>query len=194
MKARHSQEVVVPTKSHGILRTHVGIAEQGKLFALDGDFDSALVYFRKAIEIALQSEESEVFMRHYVECLLESLELSGDLNPVLEYCNSVLLSLEERRQNGFQVKSEQWSEILQKKGIILLKMGRREDGLECLKKAVELMGNLGREWPLSQALLFMARSGLSLDHSRILAEQKRLNYFVVRAENVDRRIAILLPR
>ncbi|HCA23425.1 MAG TPA: peptidylprolyl isomerase, partial [Pseudomonas sp.] len=66
---------------------HLGIAEQGKVLALAGRHADALQHYQEALRMAVSSRAPEVFFRHYTQCVMESLELSGELDSVLRYCN-----------------------------------------------------------------------------------------------------------
>src|SRR5215212_4391682 len=67
-------------------KLHMGIAEQGKVHALLGQHALALVYYRHAIHMAVQVQDPEIFFRHYLECVMESLEQMGSYTEVLAYC------------------------------------------------------------------------------------------------------------
>lgn len=177
----------------GHVKIHVGLAEQGKIHAVAEEYEKALTYYRKAIEMTLIGEDTTttIYTRYYVLCLLEALELNGSYTSVLQYCQRVLSTIEEGTES---VEPEQVADVWQRNGVVLLKMGRREEGVASLKKAIEAASKVEAEMPLAQALLFMANSGLTLDLKRISAEQKRLGYFIsIRKDRIDLSIAIQLP-
>lgn len=170
-------------------RIHLGVAEQGKLLALAGDHRGALQHYREAMGQAVRFEEPEVFYRHYLECALESLELMGALNEVVAWCD---VALEHYREHPptTAVGTRDVAHIHQRRGVVLLKLGRRDEARAPLAEAMRLQPG---QMPLAATLLRWVDSRLHCDHTRITAEQRRHGFFSVRADTVDASRAVPLP-
>ena len=69
--------------SENVHEIHLSIAENGKLQALKGNHEAALKGYREAIQLAVSSKAPEVFFRHYTQCVLESLELTGSYDEIV---------------------------------------------------------------------------------------------------------------
>lgn len=169
---------------------HVGIAEAGKVFALAGRHDEALRHYREALRMAASHRAPEVFFRHYTQCVLESLERSGSLAEVIDYCTradahyaAVGTTTElHRRDRGA---------IVERLGVAQLKSGLVEDAERSLERAVTTAG-AGR-LPLAENLLTWLRRHLKVDVRRIAQLQDRHHYFTVRPDQVDPDRVTALP-
>jgi tetratricopeptide (TPR) repeat protein len=181
------------TSSSGTIRVHAAIAEQGKIYAKEEKYDTALQYLNQALQMAIQSEEPNLFIRHYLECILQVLELKGAYDTVLDYCHSMLQGFAGRKGSLSAKETRELALVYLREGILLIKKGQEAQGVLYLKKTVETMAGVGDEVPLAQAILFMHTSGLELGLQRLLAEQKRLQYFSILHESTDRNLAFELP-
>ncbi len=169
---------------------HLSIAEAGKIKALKGDHKGALKHYREALRLAVSSRAPEVFFRHYTQCVLESLELTGAYDEVLDYCINAdahyeslsLTSTIHRRDHG---------SILERQGLLELKQGEAEKGHKTLQKACAIAGE--KALPLSEEIINWLQRGFSLDVSRIVTSQRKHNYFVVRSDQVDKKSASTVP-
>ena len=47
------------------LKLHMGIAEQGKVYAVEGDHKLTLLYYRAAMNMSMQAKDPELFFRVY---------------------------------------------------------------------------------------------------------------------------------
>ncbi len=173
------------------IKIHQAIAEQGKLYALEGNHDLACRYYKHAMQMAVQSEENHSFLKHYLECLLESLELTANYGSVTSYCDQMIGHYLNHTADPEISRSA--ALLFQRKGVILLKMKQTDEAVKCLQRSQQIMEEEGKNMPLAQNLLFMVASGLQLDNQRILAEQHRNGYFIVSKELVQADIAIKLP-
>lgn len=169
---------------------HLGIAEQGKLYALEGQHDYALVYYREAIRLTVQAGQPEIVFRHYLECVLESLELIGAYQEVLDYCEKAVSLI--TGQTG-EASDAELAHVYQRRGVVQLKAGERDSAIDSLRKATEHGGTRPDSVILAKSLLTWLERGLRVDVQRVLAEQQRTRYFSVRRESVDTRRAIRLP-
>lgn len=170
-------------------RLHVGLTEQGKLLALAGDHRGALAHYREAMAVAVRAREPEVFFRHNLECVLESLELMGAFDEVVAYCDRAIDHY-RARPPAHDVARRDLAHVHQRRGVVLLKRGERAAARPDLAEAVRLQP---RGMPLAAALLRWVDAGLHFDAARVTAEQRRHNSFCVRPEAVARDRAIPLP-
>ncbi len=178
------------------LKLHMGIAEQGKVYALEGNHRHALLYYREAMQMAIQAGDPEVFFRHYLECTIESLEQTGTFGEVLAYCDKAIELYTENPPPNPMAELD-LAHIYQKKGVVLLKMGVEEEALTCFREVMTRARKLGpltrKTLPLSQSLLRWLETGLHVDVARVIAEQKQHGYFSVRKDTVNPKLAVKLP-
>lgn len=168
---------------------HMGIAEQGKLLALKHNHGEALRHYREAIRLAISIKAPEVFFRHYTQCVLESLELTGSYREVIEFC--------EKADNHYQtldlstqLVKKDWGSARERCGVNYWKAGDTALARERFEQALALSDQL----PLAVELLGWLRRGLSADANRIVALQKKHRYFVVRTDQVNSNIAIPIEK
>lgn len=171
-------------------RLHLGIAEQGKLLALDGHSGDALRHFREAMRLAVQSGAEEVFFRHYTQCTLETLERIGSYAEILEFCERAEAHYEAEPPPN-ELAELDLATIRQRKGVILAKMGRTDEAKDALRDALATVP--ASRLPLAERLNRWLQMGLTVDARRLDDEQLRHNYFVIRKDNVDPSRAIRLP-
>lgn len=172
-------------------RAHLAIAEQGKVYALEGRHPLALAYYREAIRLTVQTGEPEIVFRHYLECVLESLERMGSYQEVLDYCEKaihLLTGAPATAQTALEL-----AHVHQRQGAVLLKSGNRDAAAKSLRKAVDTAAPHGYSLSLARTLLAWVDRGLQIDTRRVSAEQERANYFNVRRETVDGTRAVKLP-
>jgi tetratricopeptide (TPR) repeat protein len=175
---------------------HMGLAEQGKLHALAAEHKLAMLYYREAIRMATSQGAPEVFFRHYLECLLESLERTGAWREVVVYCDRALehhatLKPVDAEQAAF-IRYDQ-AHLQQRRGAVLYKLGLNDAAREALQAAFSLARAGGFQLPLAEALYNWVVRGYRTDERRIVAEQERFQYFSVRPDTVDPSKAIRLP-
>ena len=173
---------------HGV---HLGIAENGKRYALGGDHRTALRHYREALRLAGQRRAPEVFLRHYTQCILESLELSGAYGGVIAVCERADAQYEACGTSSTLLARDH-AAFLERLGINRLKAGDREGAREALAAALETTE--ARHVPVAEALLGMLMRGMTLDARRVTELQRRHDYFVVREGNTDEARARPLPR
>jgi tetratricopeptide (TPR) repeat protein len=173
-------------------KLHMGIAEQGKVHALLGQHALALVYYRHAIHMAVQVQDPEIFFRHYLECVMESLEQMGSYAEVLAYCAK---AIEFYAQNPppNPLAQRDLAHIYERQGVVLLKSGEKDEAIKAFEQGSTVLEGSGQTLPLIQTLLRWLKAGLHVDPNRVLAEQRRNHYFSVRSDTVDASRAIQLP-
>lgn len=170
----------------------MGIAEQGKLYALAGKHALALTYYRHAIHMAVQAQDPEVFFRHYLECVMESLEQMGAYAEVLAYCDKAIEFFAQNPPPNLLAQCD-LAHVYERQGVILLKSGEKEKAIRAFEQALQVLAGSGQTLPLIQVLLRWLKAGLHVDPHRVLAEQRRARYFSVRSDTVDASRAIKLP-
>ncbi|SEG11188.1 tetratricopeptide repeat protein [Marinobacterium lutimaris] len=169
---------------------HLGVAEAGKCFALKGDHREALRHYREAMRLAVSASAPEVFFRHYCQCVLESLELTGQFQEVIEYCEKADAYYEQissQKQAPSQLHGRDHASILERLGLIYAKQGESEAAIACLEKARTLAGS--ERLALTEQVYGWLRRGMVPDVARLTAAQRKHQYFTVRAEQVDARRA-----
>ncbi|GGB86556.1 hypothetical protein GCM10011352_10560 [Marinobacterium zhoushanense] len=171
-------------------RYHLGIAEAGKCFALKGDHLEALRHYREAMRLAVSSQAPEVFFRHYSQCVLESLELTGQYQDVLDYCKKADVYYQQLNTRR-QLHARDHAAILERQGLVYAKLGERESALSSLAKARELAGQARLE--LTEQVYGWLQRGLRPDVARLTDAQRKHRYFSVRAEQVNAQLARPLP-
>lgn len=171
---------------------HMGIAEQGKVYALQGDHANALLYYRHAIDLATAQGVPEIFFRHYMEVSVESLEHTGKYAEVLEYTDRAIELYETHDFPEDAISILDLAHLHQRRGAVLLKQGDSPSAAAALREAVAVARHAGREMPLAATLLGFAELGLHVDAERVLSEQIRHQYYSVRPETVQPERAIVL--
>lgn len=175
---------------------HRGLAEQGKLHALAGDHDLALAHYREAMRLSVEAGAPEVFFRHYLECSMESLELMGANDDVVDYCMRVAehyVGLEPADELQARFMALDQAANAQRLGVNLIKAGRAEEAAGPLADAVERAKAAASSLPLAELLNGWLARRLTIDRARVETEQRRLGYFAVTADTVDPAAAIPLP-
>lgn len=171
-------------------QVHLSIAEKGKVEALRGNHQAALENYREAIRMAVSSRAPEVFFRHYTQCVLESLELTGAYDEIIEFCENATAHYESLNLSTKFHKSDHGS-ILERLGLVLLKKGNAEAGKAALEKARKTAGE--KVLPITEEVLSWLNRGFHVDAARILSSQRQHHYFVVRSDQVDTKRASVLP-
>jgi tetratricopeptide (TPR) repeat protein len=173
---------------------HLGVAEAGKCCALKGDHAEALRHYREAIKLAVSARAPEVFFRHYSQCVLESLELTGSYQEVLAYCEKAdqyYQTLEQDSGTQRQIHARDHGSILERQGLIHAKLGDREAAFASLKNARHIAGE--KTLALTEQVIGWLQRGLHPDPARLTDAQRKHHYYSVRADQVDARRAQPLP-
>ncbi len=186
-----NEEVIKNTLEKGF-QIHMGIAEQGKVHALEGNHQRALLYYRTAINMTVAANDPEVFFRHYLECALESMEHLSMLDDLMDYCDKAL-KIYENNPPPNQFARMDNAYLHQKKAIILMKMDKKQEAIDYFKKAIALAKEEKAKLSLSETLLRWLSGGFFIDQNRMITEQYKQGYFNVRKDTVDPSKAITLP-
>ncbi len=166
------------TKLSNIHALHAGIAESGKLLALKGRHEQALVRYREALQLAQSARAPQIFARHYLHCVLESLEHLGAFEAAARLADEAARAAERPQPSPFQRRDR--ALLLERLGVNQLKAGQIAQARESLKLAHALDASLS----LSQQLLGWLNRGLTLNSARITEAQRRHQYFMVRPDTV----------
>lgn len=169
---------------------HIGIAETGKLRALDGDHTEALRHYREALRLAHTTGAPEVFFRHYTQCVLESLENTGAHAEVIDFCENAIAHFEALAA-PLDLHRRDQAAMLERYAINLIKSGRGEDARDPLEQAISFAGP--EDLPVARTLLNWLRRGMQPDLRRIAQLQTKHGYFTVTAQRVEPARAIDLP-
>lgn len=179
-----------PIAGHALHMAHWGIAESGKLALLAGDYAQALRHFREAIRLAVATRAPEVFFRHYTQCVLEALELAGDLPEIITFCRDADAHY-GNLSDGNSLLAKDHGSILERLGVALLQAGELAEAQAVLARAGARAGP--GILPLAERLSDWLRRGFAVPPVRLRSLQRELGYFVIRKDNVDRRLARPLP-
>lgn len=182
----------MPADPVGGAKLHMGIAEQGKVYSLAGKHALALTYYRQAMHMAVRAQDPEVFFRHYLECIMESLEHMGAYPEVLEYCAKAIEFYAEHPPPN-PLALQDLAHVYERQGAVLLKQGEKDKAAQAFEQGVALLKGTGPTPPLIQTLLRWIKTGMHIDPHRVLAEQKRTRYFSVRSDTVDPKRTVKLP-
>ncbi|MCL6271682.1 hypothetical protein M3P05_17325 [Sansalvadorimonas sp. 2012CJ34-2] len=165
---------------------HYAIAEYGKVLALKNRHDEALEHYREAIRRAVSLKAPEVFFRHYTQCVLESLELTGSYSEVIEFC----LKADDHYQTltvDTPLHRKDHGSVLERCAMIYIRSGDYTSAKACLSDACAVAGK--GVLPLSEEVLGYLNRGLSIDSFRLTVLQNKHRYFVVRKGMVDEKNA-----
>lgn len=179
--------------STGSMNLHFGVAEKGKVFALQGNHKEALRHYKEALRMCQSLPNADLFFQHYSLCAMESLELMGSYNEVIGFCDRCLEFLESKEKlEGNPVFEKYFASILERKGIQHLLLDEKQDAVEIFKVVQERVGK--SQMPVTNELLNWALRGYSITPAQIRDVQKKHKYFSVRKENVNEKIAVELPQ
>ncbi|MCA9708785.1 MAG: hypothetical protein KDK70_23265 [Myxococcales bacterium] len=170
---------------------HMGIATRGKLYALEGNHARALQYYRIAIRLTVQAKQPEIFFRHYLDCVMESLELTGAYDEVLAYCDKAIELYADSPPPNRLAKMD-LATIHLRRGCVLLRRKETESARAAMKLAVDTARSAGGRLSLAETISRWLDAGFSVDPARLYAEQKRGGYFSVQRDKVDPSRAIEL--
>jgi tetratricopeptide (TPR) repeat protein len=159
---------------------HLGIAEAGKVHALARRHTEALERYREAMRMAEAARAPQVFARHYLYCMLDSLEHLGQLDSVAEIAGRAAEATREAGDSPFHRRDR--AGLLERLGVIRLKQGDFVAAKAALTESVALADG-GQ--PLATQLLQWLSRGYAVDANRLGEAQRRHGYWVVRPGAVD---------
>lgn len=159
---------------------HIGIAEAGKLLAIKGKHKEALERYREALRLAQSARAPDVFGRHYLQCVLESLEKLGDNARVIDLA---MHAADAAGQTDTPFHRRDRAALLERAAIARLKLDDRDAAQDGFAEALSLAGPEGQ--PLSAMLLDWMKRGWQITPARIADAQRKHGYWAVRTDTVD---------
>lgn len=174
------------------INLHYGVAEKGKIFALQGNHKEALRHYKEALRMCQTQPNADVFFQHYSLCAMESLELMESYNEVIEFCDKCLDFLETKSNLRDNPIFEKYvASILERKGIQYLLLNEKEEAVDVFKTVQNQIDK--KLMPLTNELLNWSLRGYTITIKQVRELQKKHKYFTVRKETVNERIAVELP-
>ncbi|WGH74242.1 hypothetical protein P8625_08930 [Tenacibaculum tangerinum] len=168
---------------------HYRIAERGKMHALDKNYTEALRHYKEALKLTQKQQDSELFFQHYSQCVMESLELSGAHDQVISFCENYRSFLEEKQQDVLVRKHKAF--VSERQAIQHILKGEQEEAKTLL---LEVQKDLGKgKQPITDELLNWLLRGYQVNANQLKRLQQKHNYFIVRKESVNPKIAMDLP-
>lgn len=168
---------------------HLGIAEKGKIYAVASNHKEALRHYKEAIKMTQNQVNGEMFFQHYIQCAMESMELMGAYEEVINYCEKFLDLLDTKEQTEIIVKYK--ADVLQRMAIQFLYKEDKEEA-KALFQIVQKTIGIGKQ-KLTDELLNWLLRGYNINPKQILEMQKKYQYFIVNKDNLKPEIAIELP-
>ncbi len=176
----------------GALQDHYGIAERGKLHALDGDHERAMACYRLAMRLTGAEPGLALCRRHYADCTVESLERMGALDDAARVCETVIEHYRGHPPAG-ELQQRDLAAALERLGCLELKRGRPAAARERLGEADDRARRHGGPLPLTAQLLAHLRSGRHVTAAYVAEAQARHGYYCVRRDQVDPGRAVEVP-
>lgn len=169
---------------------HIGVAERGKQLAVAGQHGEALRHYREAMQLVLKHQDPQIFLRHYTQCALESLEHMGAWDEVVSACENAEAHYLAHPPHDDVTRKDRAS-FLERAGVVLLRQEKTEEAISRFQQALHAAAPIGM--PLSNTLLGWLRTKLHLSKERLGSELERRKYWSVRAEGIRSQWAIALP-
>lgn len=169
---------------------HLGIAEKGKLYAVEGNHQEALRHYKEAIKMTENQPNGSVFFQHYMQCVMESLEQMGAHSEVMGYCEKFLAMLDEQNLEP-SLEKKYRADVLQRWAIQYLLLGEKEEAKELLCVIQTLVGR--GTLKLADELLGWLQRGYTVGVKQIQELQKKYQYFIVSRDKLRPDLAISLP-
>lgn len=177
-------------KTENTYAFHLGIAEKGKLFAVSGNYREALRYYKEAIKLTENQENGALFFQHYIQCVMEAMELMGSYDEVISYCEKFLGLLHEQIADE-QLRKKYIAEVQQRIAIQYL---LKEDKAAAKELLLIIQAAVGKgKLALSDELLNWILRGYTISKKQIVELQNKYKYFIVSKEKLKPELAIELP-
>ncbi|PTX59778.1 hypothetical protein C8N46_10888 [Kordia periserrulae] len=168
---------------------HYRIAERGKMHALDKNYKEALRHYKEAMKLTQQEKDSELFYQHYSQCVMETLELSGAYDQVISFCENYREFLQDKEQNVLVRKHKAF--VSERQAIQHVLKEEQEEAKALLQ---DIQKDLGKgKQPITDELLGWLVRGYKVNKDQLTKLQRKHNYFIVRKESVNPKIAMDLP-
>lgn len=170
---------------------HYRIVENGKILSLEGNHKEALRHYKEGIRMCTQENAPEIFFQHYTQCVMESLELSGAYDEVIGYCEKTRELLKDKLEVSDFIKKN-YAVTLEREAIQYLHKGEKQLAVELFKEVQSVVGKGAQ--PLTDELLNWTLRGYAVSKKQIENVQRKRKYFTVRKDNINREIAMELPK
>jgi len=169
---------------------HLGIAEKGKIFAVQGNHKEALRHYKEAIKMTQGQKMGETFFQHYMQCTLESLELMGGYDEVLGYCEKLLDLLNTKEESEFIAKYK-----IETRLRMAIQYIHKDDTETAIEYLTEITKEAGRgKYKMADTLLNWLSRRYKITKKQIIDLQNDNNYYIVNKNNLKPEIAIELPQ
>ncbi|HLS71719.1 MAG TPA: hypothetical protein VK027_08650 [Chitinophagaceae bacterium] len=171
---------------------HLSIAEKGKYYALSGDHNTALKYYREAIKMTQKQSQGSIFLQHYSQCIMESLQAMKAYEEVIIFCNKLLELIELRETNktdDYILKYK--DDIRQRKALQYLFLGDRERAREIF----QIIKNNRKKNPftITNTLLEWILKGYHITTENIENILKKEKFYIVNKNNLQPELYTELP-
>lgn len=171
---------------------HFNIAEQGKLYATQGNHEEALRHYKEALRMSQQVPNADIFFQHYSQCAMESLELMKSYANVIAFCDKCIGFMETKDNlQEHPIFMKYLASLWERKAIQYLYLNEKEDAIEAFEHAIVIVKP--HKIPLAQELHNWCKRGYTINKQQIENLLKKHHYYTVRKENVNEKIAIELP-
>lgn len=157
---------------------HFQTAQKAKEQAWTDQHEKALTLYKEALHQAQHVHADAIFMRHYTECALESLELLGRHQEVIEYCIEARKHYDAHPPESDMAKFD-YASIIERQAINQAKANDNKSALALCQQAINLAADLNTSMPMAEKLCQWLCRGLHVSAQRLVSEQKRGGYFSV---------------
>mgnify|MGYP000515969809 CR=1 FL=1 len=168
---------------------HIRFAEKGKMYSLEGNYKEALRHYKEAIKMMQQTKDSDIFFQHYSQCVMEALEQLGSYDEVISFCKNYRDFLADKETNVLVKKHNAF--VCERQAIQHILKEEQEEAKTVLTNAQKEIGK-GKH-PITDELLNWLLRGYKINKDQVTRLQKKHNYFIVRKESVNPKIAMDLP-
>lgn len=169
---------------------HLCLAEAGKLAVTKSKYTEGLDYLRAALSLSVRLQAPVIFSRHYVDCIIDTLEQANEYEQALRILEQ---AIEERELHKNQTPIHQLDHAhnLLRCSILLFKLGLEDEATQALHEAKD--SALDNSIPMLDKLVDWRNRGFSIQAHSILDIQKKTNYFLVRRDQLRLEIAKMAP-
>jgi tetratricopeptide (TPR) repeat protein len=144
------------------------------------------------MQMSVEAGHPEVFFRHYLECVMESLEHMAAYPEVIEYCEKALgIYAAAPPESDLALRDQ--AHIYQKLGVVYMKSGDSQGARRAFRQGLDVLAGTEQTLPLTETLLGWIERNMHFDPRRVLVEQEIAGYFTVRRDRVDPANAVKLP-
>jgi tetratricopeptide (TPR) repeat protein len=164
---------------------HWTVAEKGKRLALANKYNDALACYQDALQQAVVHQASPIILRHYTECILESLELMGRYQDVIAYCDEAIKHYSDNPPASDLAKRD-FAAIYERKAFVSAKLADWIMAENAAQQARKIAGDIDAAMPLLDKMIRWLDNRLYLTIDRIEKEQRQAGYFSVRQDTLTR--------